>query len=214
MSRAHMKLILTDPDATVVDAWRAQFLKRPEVEIRTDPILDAKASAIILPGANSFGFLDSGVALEASERYGWALEEAIRQRIQAEFDGELLVGQAAVITRADLPWKLVYSPVWRTPRKLGGTIHVFLAVRGALLALRKAMGAAAESVTVALPGFGVTDGGGLDARISARQSRYAYEVVTGLRGPGDKNLTQQMRRERKLMLVPGIDRELEEADGS
>jgi O-acetyl-ADP-ribose deacetylase (regulator of RNase III) len=196
-----VKLVLSDPAAEAVAAWKAQFLNRPEVEIHERSIFEAPAEAILLPG-NSFGFLESGLGLETLERYGWGVEEALRQRIRGDFDGELLVGQAVVLRLDAVPRAMVYTPIFRTPRRLEGTVNVYLAVRGALLAWRRQAGAAA----IAIPALGL-DPGGLHPLISARQIRYAYEVVCGLRGPGDKNLTQQMRREKKLAQVPGEGRE-------
>ncbi len=199
-----MKLILSDPRPEVLNAWRAQFLKRPEVEIRAEPVLETAADAVLLPG-NSFGFLDSGLSLEVSERYGWAVEEELRRRIRAEHEGELLVGQALVVRLPSIPRVLVYSPVWRTPRKITATLNVFLAVRGALLAARKDAGT--PPITgMAVPALGL-DAGEMDPRASARQIRYAYEVLAGQRGPGDKNLTQQVRREKKLLAIPGLGKE-------
>lgn len=197
-----MKLILSDTDSEVLTAWRTQFLKHPEVEIREAEILDTPAGALLLPG-NSFGFLDSGLALAACERFGWDLQEEIRREIRTQHAGELLVGQAIVVRTPTADRHLVYAPLWRTPRKLDGTVNVFLALRGALLELKRRTDLALESLAVT--GLGVREGS-LDARISARQLRYAYEIHVGLRGPGDKNLTQQARRERKLLSIPGAEK--------
>lgn len=198
-----MKLILSDPRLEIQSAWKAQFVEHPNVEVRSDSILATPADALLLPG-NSFGFLDSGLELQVSEAHGWELEDELRRQVREEHDGELLVGRAIVMRLSSLPRPLVYAPIWRTPRKLAGTVNVFLAVRGALLALGK--DAASQPVTsLALPAMG-TDAGELDPRISARQIRYAYEIHEGLRGPGDKNLTQQLRRERKLMSVPQLNK--------
>ena len=45
--------------------------------------------------------------------------------------------------------------------------------------------------------------------ISARQIRHAYEQATGLRGFGDKNLSQLARREAKLRSLPASARDEE-----
>ncbi|MBI4604069.1 MAG: hypothetical protein HY721_19100 [Planctomycetes bacterium] len=200
-----MRLILCDTAPEALAAWTAQFAKRPEVEVRQAPVLDGPAEAVLLPGS-SFGFLDSGLGLEVLERHGWAVEEELRRRVRSEHDGELLVGQAIVLRLPALPKTLVYAPIFRVPRHIEGTVNVFLAVRGALLALKKDPGSPpADSLGV--PALGVGPPGGLDPRVSARQMRYAYEIFTGQRGLGDKNLTQQIRRERKLISVPGAGKE-------
>jgi hypothetical protein len=193
------RLFLVDSDPAVLEAWRYQFARWPEVEVREGRLLDTDAAALLLPG-NSFGFLDSGLELEVVEALGPEIEEEIRSRIRKDHHGELLVGQALVVKPPGGGRTVVYAPLWRTPRRLQGTIQPYLCLRGALLEVIRA-GAGLPSLAVpALTGF---ERGDLDPRIMARQSRYAFETVTGRRGPGDKNLSQLTRRERKLQTVPG-----------
>ena len=64
-----MKFILCDQNADALRAWRAQFLKRPEVDIRDEDIFGTEADSLLVPG-NSFGFLDSTVELRVAEAYG------------------------------------------------------------------------------------------------------------------------------------------------
>lgn len=195
-----MKLILCDQDADALRGWRAQFQKRPEVEIRDEDILETEADAFLVPG-NSFGFLDSGVELRVANAYGWEVQDELRERIGREYDGELLVGQAIVL-RSPPRKTLVYAPLWRTPRRLEGLTSVFLAVRAGLRAVTQdADTPSLESV--AIPAMGLA-GGELNPFISARQLRYAYEVVTGQRSQESKNLSQQIRRERKMATAPRL----------
>jgi hypothetical protein len=195
----HPRLILVDRDPAVLEAWRYQFARWPEVEVREGALLDTDASALLLPG-NSFGFLDTGLELEVIDAFGPLIEEEVRARIRKEHHGELLVGQALIVRPSGGPPRaLVYSPIWRTPRKLAGTVHPFLCLRGALLEMAR-RGEALDSLAIPpLTGF---ERGDLDPRIMARQCRHAFEVVTGRRGLGDKNLSQLTRRERKLQVVP------------
>jgi len=194
------KLILSDQDSRVLDAWRSQLQRWPDVEIRSEDPLQTAADALLLPG-NSFGLLDAGLEFRVLEAGGWETQDELRQIIQDRFDGELLVGQAAILRRASLPRPIVYAPIWRIPWPLANTVNVFLAVRGALLALKKDA-ATPPLVSLVVPAMGVAAPGGLDPRISARQIRYAYEIAAGLRGPGDKNLGQISKRQKKLQSVP------------
>ena len=194
-----LKLLLCDQDPQVLDAWKLQFAKRPEVNILEGDPLETPADALLLPG-NSFGFLDRGIGLRAVETFGWEIQDELRDRIRRDFAGELLVGQAIVV-RLPSVRPIVYAPIWRTPQALTGTVNVFLAVRGAFLALG-ADPTWGEGGVVAAPGMGVGAPGELDAKISARQIRYAYEMATEQRGLGDKNLTQLTRRQHKLQSVP------------
>ena len=100
------KLILSDPGAQVVEAWKAQFVKWPEVEVRSEDILQTPADAFLLPG-NSFGFLDRGLELRIVETYGWEVQDQLRAMIRGEFEGELLVGQALVLRVPSMPRPLV-----------------------------------------------------------------------------------------------------------
>ena len=205
-----VKLILSDPSEQVVEAWKAQFVKWPEVEVRSEDILQTQADAFLLPGS-SFGFLDRGLELRVVETYGWEVQDQLRATIRGEFEGELLVGQALVLRVPSMPRPLVYAPLWRTPRSLDGTVHVFLALRGAFLAIKR--DAARPAIeTLAVPAVGVAPPASLDPRISARQIRHAYEMAAGHRGLGDKNLSQITRREHKLQSIPGAGKE--EDDGA
>ncbi|MBN1443803.1 MAG: hypothetical protein JXA90_13920 [Planctomycetes bacterium] len=202
------KVVLCDLREDVVDAWKDQFDECPEVDIRQGDVFEAGTDALVLPG-NGFGFLDRGLELAVCERFGWEVQDALRAAVHDLFAGELLVGQAHV---ADLPpstsfRKLIYTCIWRTPQSIEGTVNAFLAARGALAALRSSAGASISSVVI--PGMG-TGSGGLHPLISARQVRYAYEMYSGRRKLGDKNLSQLARRERKLASLPRSARETEE----
>jgi len=201
-----MKLILCDQDASVLGARRSQFNKRPEVEIREGDLLETQADALLVPG-NSFGFLDSAVELRISSAYGWEVQDALRDHIAREYHGELLVGQAFVLrlpaASQGLAKTLLYAPVWRTPRRLEGSANVFLAVRAGLRAVAQDGGTPSID-SVAVPAMGL-EGGELNPYTSARQLRYAYEIVLGQRKEGGKNLSQQIRRERKMTSIPRLD---------
>lgn len=195
------QLVLCDKRPEVLQAWRLQFAELPGNEIVEGDPLEAPGDAILLPG-NSFGFLDVGLELKVVESWGFCVQDALRKRIREEFFGELLVGQAIALGPPEVPRSLVYAPVWRVPSSLEGTVNVYLAVRGALLALRgESRGGSPRRLVV--PAIGIGPPGSLHPGISARQTRYAFEVVCGLRGFGDKNLSQVARRHKKLQSVPG-----------
>jgi O-acetyl-ADP-ribose deacetylase (regulator of RNase III) len=217
----HLKVLLCDRDAQVLAAWRGQLAETPEAEIREEDPLEAAADGFLLPG-NSFGFLDSGLELRITERFGIEVQDRLRERIRVEHAGELLVGQALL---EPLPRErsgeegtlryLLYAPLWRVPGPHSNTVNVFLALRAALAALRQAEGAGAIAAVpqfrLAVPALGVGPGG-LDPRTSARQIRYALEVFIGRRGAADRNLSQAQRRDRKLRTIPGLGGPAGEAD--
>jgi O-acetyl-ADP-ribose deacetylase (regulator of RNase III) len=204
-----IQVTLCDKKDSVVSAWDRRFEKSPEVRIVTGDIFSCGSDAVVLPG-NSYGFLVRGLELQASELFGFELQDLIRKKIRERYNGELLVGQGLAIPCEGLGNKeppcthLIYVSASRTPRSVDGTLNAYLAARGAFLALAEPE---AEGInSVALPGIG-TGESGMPEEICARQMRYAYSIFSGRRGYGDKNLTRLTRREDKLRRMPKPPRE-------
>ena len=199
-----MQVTLCDKKDSVVAAWERRFEKNPEVRIVTDDIFSCGSDAVVLPG-NSYGFLTRGLELQASQLFGFELQDLIRKKIREDYNGELLVGQGLVIPCKELGngetpcTHLIYVSACRTPRIVDGTLNAYLAARGAFLALAEPEAEGIKSV--ALPGIG-TGESGMPEEICARQMRYAYSLFSGRRGYGDKNLTRLTRRENKLRRMP------------
>ena len=110
-----MKFLLRDRNVEVVEAWRAEFSNAPDVEVSHGEIFDLTADAIVSP-ANSFGFMDGGIDLVYSRRFGWGLQARLQELLRAEHDGELPVGHAVVVATNDgpIPW-LISAPTMRVP---------------------------------------------------------------------------------------------------
>ena len=199
-----IKVTLCDKTQQVVEAWQRRFEKNPEVEIAQGDIFEIEKGAVVLPG-NSFGYLDRGIELQASELFGFELQDLLREKIRGEYNGELLVGQGFLVPCSEqFPGKgscshLVYVSATRTPGDLTGSLNSYLAARGAFMAIADAPAGSISSI--ALPGIG-TGASGIAPEICARQMRYAYTVCSGRRGYGDKSLTQLTRREKKLCRMP------------
>ena len=199
-----IKVTLCDKSQQVVAAWESRFVKNPEVELVAGDIFDCKTDALVIPG-NSFGYLDRGLELQASELFGFELQDMLREKIRSEHNGELLVGEGFVIPcKEQLAGKgscsnLVYVSASRTPGDLTGSLNSYLAARGAFMAVANAAPGSISSI--ALPGIG-TGSSGIAPEICARQMRYAYTVFSEQRGYGDKSLTQLTRREKKLCRMP------------
>jgi len=198
-----MKLILCDVDPAVIEAWRSQFARHPDVQVVLKSILEIEADAVVNPG-NSFGFMDGGLALKLCEKFGFEIQEAVRQAVRERFGSEMLVGQAEVFPTGKSPAFLIHAPTMRTPQPIGDTVNAYLAARAAFGAA-KAYNAAkgGEPIkSIALPGLG-TGTGKMNPLISARQIRYAYEEAWGLRKFPDQNLSRLSRRDKKLKEIPG-----------
>ena len=220
-----IKLILADTNPGALDAWRSQYgpkytepreiepdaengsgpqgpvIQEPRVEIRDGDFLDVDADAIIVPG-NSFGFLDGGLELRVCERHGLELQDRLRDRIRTDFAAELLVGQAVIEDLGPSHPVVIYAPIWRTPQDIGSTVNVFLASKGAFQALSDAE--RPDLKRIAAPPMGIDAPGRMHPHVSARQFRYGYEIAIKKRGRGGKNLTQLVRRERKMKSVPSV----------
>jgi O-acetyl-ADP-ribose deacetylase (regulator of RNase III) len=170
-----MKLHLRDRNAAVVDAWRRQFSGLDNVEVTQGDIFDVNADAVVSP-ANSFGFMDGGIDLVYSKRFGWDLQKRLQALLRAEHAGELPVGQAVLVETysSEVPW-LISAPTMRVPMDISGTANAFLALRAALLAARRHAGEP-RIQTILCPGLG-TAIGRMPPERAARQMAHAWAVV-------------------------------------
>lgn len=197
--RAPFRLILRDRDADVVDAWRTHFRGLPDVEIGHGDIFDAGADAIVSP-ANSFGFMDGGIDLAYTGRFGWDLQDRLRETLRREHGGELPVGQAIVVETFDpqMPY-LVSAPTMRVPSDVSGTVNAYLALRAALIAAR-AFNRRSETPirSVLCPGM-CTAIGRMPPERAARQMAAAYGVaVLGMEN-APLTLGQAVDEHRRLL---------------
>lgn len=69
-----MKLILIYRDQGLGDAWAKHFGQQVNVTIMEGDICNMSCDAVVSP-ANSFGFMDGGLDLALSERFGWGLQD-------------------------------------------------------------------------------------------------------------------------------------------
>jgi O-acetyl-ADP-ribose deacetylase (regulator of RNase III) len=204
-----MNLILCDVDQAVVDAWRSQFARHPDVRVLQTSILEVEADAVVNPG-NSFGFMDGGLALKFCEKFGFEIQEEVRKAVREKYGSEMLVGQADVFPTGKKPPFLVQAPTMRVPQSIGDTVNAYLASRAAFQAAKSYNAAKGDEPikSIALPGLG-TGTGKMNPLVSARQIRYAYEEAWGLRKFPDQNLSRLTRRDKKLKEVPGAKEEEE-----
>ncbi len=169
-----MRFLLRDRNPAVVEAWREQFSRAPDVEVSEGDIFDLTADAIVSP-ANSFGFMDGGIDLAYSHRFGWSLQRRLQELLRAEYDGELPVGQAVVIETGDasIP-NLVSAPTMRVPMDVSATVNAYLAFRAAIRCVRQRNRSATSQIRSLLcPGLG-TAIGRMSPQACALQMHYAY----------------------------------------
>ncbi len=173
-----IRLSLCDQNPDVARALADAFHDVAAAEVLVGNLLDLDVDALVSP-ANSFGYMDGGIDHHIDRFHDGAAQRAVLAIIAERFYGELLVGSAVVIRMATarLPY-LVVAPTMRVPGDaLGATIHAYLAMRAAFVAVLDHNRSGAGPIrSLAIPGLG-TGVGGMDYEESARQMRAAYDMI-------------------------------------
>jgi O-acetyl-ADP-ribose deacetylase (regulator of RNase III) len=174
-----MRLILCDLYPPLVAAWRQEFAGCDDVEIREGDLLEVPADAYASP-ANSFGAMDGGIDFDLRERFGYEIEDRVRDSIQ-DRGGMLPVGQALVVETGDVEVTyLISAPTMEVPTFVASTANAYHAMRALLLAaLRFNERQPGAIATIAIPGL-CTGTGGMAPETAARQMRSAYDAVKRL----------------------------------
>lgn len=176
-----LNLALRDINHQMAEAWQLFFANEPDVEISSGDIWGVHADAIVSP-SNSFGFLDGGIDLVYSDRFGWSLQEDLQDLIREFHYGELPVGQAVIVRiKNDENYKwLVSAPTMRVPMNVSGTVNAYLAFRAALkecLDHNRNAEPADRIHSILCPGLG-TAVGRMPVTICAQQMFLAWRLVS------------------------------------
>ena len=179
-----MKIYLTAVEADLADAFHQGCGDLPDVEVHQGSIFDVPCDAVVSP-ANSFGFMDGGIDMLYSRRFGWQVQERLQKLIREHHGGELLVGAAEIVeTDAHIPF-LIAAPTMRVPMILRDSVNPYLAARAVLLLVKNGVfragaweGQRVNEVvhSVAFPGLG-TGVGRVGPAVCAHQVRTAIEDV-------------------------------------
>lgn len=153
------------------------------------------ADAIVSP-ANSFGFMDGGIDMVYSQHFGWQMQHRLQALINVDYDGELLVGQAAIIktlspddshvkfkdpelNEGKLIKYLISAPTMRVPMDVIHSVNAYLAFRAVIRAVKKhnqtVQNVEDRITSVLCPGLG-TAVGRMPVKRCAFQMRQAYEI--------------------------------------
>lgn len=189
-SASPLRVVLSAVEPELADAWERFCGDLPGISLHRGSILDVECDAVV-SAANSFGFMDGGIDAIYSRHFGWHVERQLQELIQIHHHGELLVGQAEIITtnNARIPF-LIAAPTMRVPMILRESVNPYLAARAALLLVKhgtfKSGAFAGETIgsvvkTIAFPGLG-TGVGKVGPNMCARQFRTAHEEVVLDRG--------------------------------
>ncbi|UXN74518.1 macro domain-containing protein [Devosia sp. A8/3-2] len=145
-----MRILLIDRQPELVNAWIEAM---PDCEAICGDILEHEVDAVVSPG-NSFGFMDGGIDLAYSTKFGWEVQTRVQRAIRETFDGELLVGRALIVPTGDpdIP-HVIAAPTMRVPMQIADPSAVRLATRAAVRAASRA-----GLETIAMPGMGTGAG--------------------------------------------------------
>lgn len=171
-------LLLCDRNPDVVKAWESYFSRVGEqarVEVSEGNILEKDTPAIVMP-INSFGILDSGLALTINKFMDGQLEDLVRTMIQKKYSGEMPIGSAEVLkTNREKPVIVIVSPTVRVPSNIMAVnVNPYIATRAALLALARYLGRekTMQGTITSLAISGMGTGGGRAAPATAAFQMY------------------------------------------
>ncbi|MEU7279055.1 macro domain-containing protein [Streptomyces sp. NPDC045431] len=159
--QAPLRVVLTDVNADVVEAWRAAFADTPEVEIRRGSILDEQVDAWVSP-TNSRGRMDGGVDAVVKRYLGAGIQLRVQRAIRDRFAGRLPVGSAVCVPSGAVnPKYLISTPTMeRSAQDVSETLNVALACAAAFQAIHRQNEQSPGSIgSVALVGMGARTGG-------------------------------------------------------
>ncbi|MGW6572051.1 ADP-ribosyltransferase domain-containing protein [Streptomyces sp. NPDC054945] len=172
-----LRVVLTDVNEHVVQAWRAAFADTPGVEIRSGSILDEDVDAWVTP-TNSRGRMDGGVDAAVKRHLGSGIQVRVQRAIRDRFAGVLPVGSAVCVpSGAAVPRYLISTPTMvQSSQNVSATVNVALACAAAFQAVHRQNRRAPGSIrSVALVGMGAQTGR-VPARVCANLMWTGYTL--------------------------------------
>ncbi|MEU8776998.1 ADP-ribosyltransferase domain-containing protein [Streptomyces sp. NPDC048606] len=172
-----LRVVLTDVNERVVEAWRAAFADTPGIEIRKGSILDEDVDAWVTP-TNSQGRMDGGVDAVIKRYLGSGIQLRVRRAIRDRFSGALPVGSAVCVpSGAAVPRFLISTPTMvGSSQNVSATLNVALACAAAFQAVHRQNRKAPGSIrSVALVGMGAQTGR-VPARVCANLMWTGYTL--------------------------------------
>ncbi|MDG6101444.1 macro domain-containing protein [Dactylosporangium aurantiacum] len=158
--KQQLRVVLSDVNANVVQAWRSAFADTPEVTIVQGSILDQRVDAWVSP-TNSQGRMDGGVDAVVKRHLGAGIQLRVQRAIRDGFAGSLPIGSAVCVpSGAADPRYLISTPTMtQSVQNVRETLNVALACAAAFQAIHRQNEAEPGSITsVALVGMGAATG--------------------------------------------------------
>lgn len=172
-----LRVVLTDVNERVVEAWRAAFADTPGIEIRRGSILDEDVDAWVTP-TNSRGRMDGGVDAAIKRHLGSGIQLRVQRAIRDRFSGALPVGSAVCVpSGATVPRYLISTPTMvASSQNVSATLNVALACAAAFQAVHRQNRLVPGSIrSVALVGMGAQTGR-VPARVCANLMWTGYTL--------------------------------------
>ncbi|KIF07124.1 Appr-1-p processing protein [Streptomyces sp. RSD-27] len=172
-----LRVVLTDVNERVVQAWRAAFADTPAIEIRRGSILDEDVDAWVTP-TNSRGRMDGGVDAVIKRHLGAGIQLRVQRAIRDRFAGTLPVGSAVCVpSGATVPRYLISTPTMvESSQSVKDTLNVALACAAAFQAVHRQNRRVPGSIrSVALVGMGAQTGR-VPARVCANLMWTGYTL--------------------------------------
>ncbi|WP_330328437.1 ADP-ribosyltransferase domain-containing protein [Streptomyces sp. NBC_00536] len=172
-----LRVVVTDVNERVVEAWRAAFADTPGIEIRQGSILDEDVDAWVTP-TNSLGRMDGGVDAVIKRHLGSGIQVRVQRAIRDQFAGALPVGSAVCVpSGAAVPRYLISTPTMvQSSQNVSATLNVALACAAAFQAVHRQNRKVPGSIrSVALVGMGAQTGR-VPARVCANLMWTGYTL--------------------------------------
>ncbi|MFJ8159879.1 macro domain-containing protein [Streptomyces sp. NPDC096136] len=172
-----LRVVLTDVNERVVQAWRVAFADTPGIEIRRGSILDEDVDAWVTP-TNSRGRMDGGVDAVIKRHLGAGIQLRVQRAIRDRFAGALPVGSAVCVpSGATAPRYLISTPTMvESSQDVKHTLNVALACAAAFQAVHRQNRQVPGSIrSVALVGMGAQTGR-VPARVCANLMWTGYTL--------------------------------------
>ncbi|MFI9237161.1 macro domain-containing protein [Streptomyces cinnamoneus] len=172
-----LRVVLTDINTEVVEAWRAAFADTPDIEIRKGSILDEDVDAWVNP-TNSRGRMDGGVDAVIKRHLGAGIQLRVQRAIRDQFAGSLPVGSAVCVPSGAInPKFLISTPTMEhSSQNVSETLNVALACAAAFQAIHRKNNEVPGSIgSVALVGMGAQTGR-VPARVCANLMWTGYTL--------------------------------------
>jgi O-acetyl-ADP-ribose deacetylase (regulator of RNase III) len=157
---APIRVVLSDVNAKVVQAWMSAFADTPEVEIAKGSILNQQVDAWVTP-TNSHASMNGGVDAVIKHHLGAGIQLRVQQAVRTSFGALLPIGSAVCVpSGAANPRFLISTPTMeQSVENVRETLNVALACAAAFQAIHRQNSREPGSISsVALVGMGAATG--------------------------------------------------------